>query len=74
MGASLIFFLSFVIIIGIGIVLVILLRRGSDPRKGQSTIERGIETSNQMRICTACGVSNPKENQFCDKCGTKLED
>jgi len=58
--------------IGIGIILLILFKRGILFRKGKSTVAGNVGANGSMQTCPACGASNPADNHFCDKCGTKL--
>ena len=65
---------SFFVIIIIGVVIFILLKRGVLSGKGKSTAGENIDKNGPMQFCTACGASNPAENHFCDKCGAELGD
>ncbi len=59
-------------LIAIIALIIYLVIRKESKKNNDTKSEEKIEVVESQKICLHCGISNPKENEYCKQCGNKL--
>lgn len=51
-----------------------LFARIADKQAQAQALQGQLNEIRDVKVCTQCGTANPKESQFCSKCGASLGD